>query len=535
MSTKKCITRYFKSHPMILLLSVGIVILVTILALLPPQLLRIIVDDVIPNQDQSKLLILAIFYMLVFLSIGIINFLKEVLLVIISQGIGKAIRLEMMKKINHMRYEGFTRYDAGILESYFSNDVDEINTLITSGVISMVIDSFKMIGILISIFVFSPVFGGITLLILPFILLFTLWIRKRMYKAQMENRALEGNVNYLLLENLDNMRTIQSYRVYDAVSKKYKNILQSHFSTNQKSNSYDAIFSPIMQVLKTILIVLIICISSAQSGMLGLSIGVLVGMIDLLTNLFSPIENLGMELQTIQKSFAAIHRIDQFFTIEEDKEKLSIENMDLSSITLEFKDVCFSYTGDENVIENFNLTIKSTQHFAFQGESGSGKSTLFRLACGLIEPTAGSVTINGIEAYLLPNNIKRKLFGIVYQDYFFFGGSIYDEVTLLDQNISDSRVYEVLGKVGLQRISDIHIPFIPTDYSTGELSLFNIARAILMDARVLFLDEMNAKIDGLTAKRIIEIMNDISKDKTVCSINHYGELLDNSIIFNVGK
>lgn len=535
MSTKKCITHYFKSHPMILFLSIIIVILVTTLALLPPQLLRIIVDDVIPNQDQHMLLILAIFYMLVFLSIGIINFLKEVLLVVLSQGIGKTIRLEMMRKVNHMKYESFTKYDAGILESYFSNDVDEINTLITSGVISMVIDSFKMIGILVSIFIFSAVFGGITLLILPFIVAFTLWIRKRMYKAQMENRTLEGNVNYLLLENLDNMRTIQSYRIYDAVSKKYKTILKSHFNANQKSNSYDAIFSPIMQTLKTILIVLIICISSSHSTILGLSIGVLVGMIELLTNLFSPIENLGMELQTIQKSFAAIHRINQFFTIEENKKKLELSDIDLSSITLEFKDVSFSYTGNENVIDHFNLTIQNNQRWVFQGESGSGKSTLFRLACGLIEPSSGSVTINGIATYLLPDEIKRKLFGIVYQDYFFFGGSIYEEVTLLNQNISDEKVYDILRKVGLQRISNIHVPFIPTDYSTGELSLFNIARAILMDAKVLFLDEMNAKIDGITAKKIIQIMNDISKNKIVCSINHYGELLDNSIVYSINK
>ena len=276
MSVGKCIVNYFKKHIFVFIFSIIVVLSVTLLSLVPPQILRIIVDKVIPSKDKNKLLLAAIFYALIFIFIGIVDFLKEVLLVIVSQGVGKKIRLEMLSKVNRLAYVNFSKYDYGTLEAYFSNDVDEINTLITSGVISMVIDSFKMIGIVISIFVFSYLFGIITLLIIPLIVLFTLWIRKRMYKAQSMNRKLEGSVNNLVLENLDNIVTIKSFRIYDKIKNKYDNVLKNHFKTNQRANTYDAIFSPIMQILKTILIVVIISMSTDFNNLFGVSVGVLV-------------------------------------------------------------------------------------------------------------------------------------------------------------------------------------------------------------------------------------------------------------------
>lgn len=534
MSVIKCIFNYFKKHRIIFVFTLLVIISVTFLSLVPPQLLKIIVDDLSSSNNISHLWIYALLYMLIFIAIGIINFLKEILLVIISQGVGKRIRLEMLTKVNRLSYKNFAEYDYGTLEAYFSNDVEEINTLITSGVISMIIDSFKIIGIIISIFIFSYLFGLITLAIIPFLILFVMWIRKRMYKAQKTNRTLEGKVNNLVLENLDNINTIKTFRIYNEVKEKYDNILKNHFKTNQKSNIYDALFSPVMQILKTLLIVLIIVISTTNNSVFGLSIGTLASSIDLITNLFSPIENLGMELQTIQKSFAAINRINEFFKLEEDEKKDQDCNID-KKIVLEFKDVTFSYDGKENVIENFNLKLENNMRLTLKGKSGSGKSTLFKLAYGLIKPTKGQVTINGVETYRLSETAKKKIFGIVYQDYYFSGGTIKEEVTLLNPEISYEQVYKILKLVELNRIKDINVPLKINDYSTGELSLFNIARAIIMNSKILFLDEMNAKIDQVTAQKIINVINNVAKDKIILSINHYGHLLENSDILNLEK
>ena len=542
-SVLSCVKHYFKKHLGIFLLTLLTVILVTALTLIPPQLLRLIVDDIIPCSNKSKLLIYAIGYGACYLLMGLIVALKETLLVIISQGVGKALRLSMIQKIHTMSYLNFSQYDVGTLEAYFSNDVDSINTLITSGVISMVIDSVKMIGILVSIFIFSYLFGLLTLCVVPLITLFTLWVKKRMFKAQKLNRHLEGEVNNSVLEALDNIKTIKSFRLYDSIEAKYNTILKGHFKTNQEANNYDALFSPVMNVLKYGLIVLVIVLSSLSTSsgttLLGMTVGMVVSSIDLLSSLFSPIESLGMEIQTIQSSLASIKRINEFFLLPDDEAKDidHVPNLD-QGIILEFKDVTFSYEKPEahhNVLDHFNLRLSNHDHLTLKGLSGSGKSTLFKLAYGLIKPQNGHVTINGADTYRLSDQAKRSCFGIVYQDYFFSQGTIKEELTLLNPNISDTDVFNALNLVGLTRIQDIHVPLILTDYSTGELSLFNIARAILLDSRILFLDEMNAKIDQVSAHNVINIINNVSHDKLVLSINHYGDFIDDSQILNLDK
>ncbi len=534
MSVMKCVFSYFKKHIPIFLFSILVVTGVTFLSLVPPQLLKIIVDDVIPSKNLSNLMTFALLYMITFVLIGLVNFLKEILLVVVSQGVGKKIRLEMLYKINRMSYHIFSKYDSGELEAYFSNDVDEINTLITSGVISMLIDCLKIVGIVVSMFVLSWVFGLITLAIIPIIVAFTLWIRKRMYNAQILNRELEGNVNKLVLENIDNITTIKSYRIYDKIDKKYNNVLDNHFKTNQKVNNYDAMFSPIMQMLKNLVIVAIIVLSTINLDLFGISVGMLISSIDLITNLFAPIENLGMELQTIQKSLAAMDRINAFFKLEEDEIKSQDLDLKNDDFQLVFDDVSFSYD-NEKVIEHFSYVMNKNDRLILKGKSGSGKSTIFKLAYGLIKPTSGRVTINGVDTYLLSNEAKRKLFGIVYQDYFFSGGTIKEEITMLDPSISEEKIYSTLALVGLDRIKDINEPLKVTDYSTGELSLFNIARAIILNSKILFLDEMNAKIDPISARHIIDVVNQVSKDKMVLSINHYGELLSSSKVINLER
>ncbi len=355
-----------------------------------------------------------------------------------------------------------------------------------------------------------------------------------MRNAQKENRKLEAKVNFKVLESLDNIISIKSFRIYKIINHKYDEILSKHFKVNQKSNGYDAIFPPIMQISKIIAIVLIIILSSLFPSLFLLSVGALASLIDLITSLFSPLENLGMEIQTIQKSMAALERINNFLCLKEDDIKSFNDDIDLSSIELKFDNVSFKYDdGNEYVIKDFNLSIKNNEKITLKGVSGSGKSTLFKLGYGLIKPTLGRVTINNIDTYLLSNELKRKIFGIVYQDYYFSSGTIKEEVSLLDNNLSDLKIKESLNEVGLTRINNINKKLNINDYSTGELSLFNIARVVVSDSKILFLDEMNSKIDPLTASKIIKIINEVSKDKMILSINHYGELLKDSKIIKV--
>lgn len=528
MSVLKSIAQYFKTHKIRLLAVVVLIAIVTVLALLPAQILRYIVDEVIGN--NKKLFLSALVFASTYVLIGIVTFIKDLMMLSTSQGIILNLRSNMMKHVQSLSYNTLINTDSGTLEAYFNNDVNSINELFTSGVINMVTDLLKMIGIVVSIFIYSVSFGLIILLIIPIIVLFTSFVRKRMLKAQLKTKTLEGNVNKILLENVENIEQLKVNKALNYATDKYDIVLNNHFKASQASNFYDAIFSPIMQLIRSVVVCGILLLCGFKPGFFGMSIGMVISGIILITDLFSPIENLGMEIQTIQKSVASIKRINSFFNLERDSSK---EEIDIQGDEIIYDNVSFAYS-DNLVIKDFNLKITKGEKIAFQGPSGVGKSTLMKLAIGLIKPTSGSVKINGIDNYLLSDNIKNKLFSIVYQDPFFSNGSIYEEISLGCKDISKKMVRDSLDKVGLNYINDLDEILNYNEYSSGELALFNIARIICRDSKIIFLDEMNSKIDPITSKNIINLINEISKNKIVISINHYGDILENARVIKLG-
>lgn len=529
MNISKIIILYFKNHKLKALLIILMIILVSLVALVPAHILRVIVDDAISNSKIKLLIIYSIIYGLTYLLIGIITFFKDMIMLYTSQDITANIRCQMMKHVHKITYNSLVNTSSGTLESYFNNDVNSINELFTSGIVNICTDLFKMLGILITIFIYSYVFGFIMLIILPLLILFTSFVRKKMMKAQLKTKSLEGNVNKSLLENVENIEQIKVNKAFDYAKNKYSHILKNHFKASQASYFYDAIFSPIMQIVRNIVVVGILLISGYNHNIFGMSIGMIISSISLITDLFTPIEALGMEIQTIQKSLASVKRINQFFKIEaDDKKMLSINN----PTKIVFENVCFGYN-DKAVINDFNLVINNNDKIVLKGPSGVGKSTLMKLAMGLIKPTSGKVLIDDINAYDIKDESRAKLFSIVYQDPFFSNQSILDEIRLNDKNIPPKKVKEALNKVGLDYIDDLEKILDRSNYSSGELALFNIARIIAKDTKILFLDEMNAKIDPLTAKKIINLINEIAKDKIVISINHYGDILDNAKIIDL--
>lgn len=527
---KRIFIEYFKRHLTSLILIILMILIVTVLALVPAQILRIIVDDIIFNNKANLLLLFGIIYALSYLLIGVFNFLKNLLMLNTSQGFLEFLRGKMLTHIHKIKYQDMVNNDSGTFEAYFNNDTNSINELFTSGVIDMVTDLFKIFGIVISIFIYSLRFGIIILIILPLIIIVTGIIRNKMLKAQLSSKNLEGNVNKILLENVEGIKEIKTNHLSSYVKEKYMKILNNHFKANQASNFYDSFFSPLMQIIRNLVVALILIVSGINLDIFGMTIGMVISAITLISDLFTPIENLGTEIQTIQKSVAAIKRINEFFTFPSDFEKK--ETLLGDKINISYKNVSFNYD-KEVVIKDFSLFINSGEKITFQGPSGSGKSTLMKLALGIIKPSSGEVLINNCPIYLIDNATRRKYFQIVYQEPFFSNGTIYEELTLRDFSISKEKCQEALNIVGLDYIVNLDLILNKDEYSSGELALLNIARVLVHNPKVIFLDEMNAKIDPFTASKIIKIINSFAKDKIVISINHYGDILENSKIIKL--
>jgi ATP-binding cassette subfamily B protein len=274
----------------------------------------------------------------------------------------------MMEKLEKVNALFFTENGSGAVVSRFTNDVEAINSLFTGGIIGMLVDCFKVIGIVISIWLFSAELGLLTLIILPVIYIITRMFQKRMLKAQIENRIIVGKVNNHLSESLKNIRMVKVYSKEKYMEDRFKNYLDENFQTVEKVNFYDSVFSPIIQLLRAAVIAAIVILSTNQSSILGITIGMVAASIDLITNLFTPIENLGMELQNIQQAVSGIRRVQDFFSEKEVVHQPS-GNVTLLSdgVELSFNDVSFRYAENTEVLQNICLHFKPHENVTFVG------------------------------------------------------------------------------------------------------------------------------------------------------------------------
>lgn len=527
----KSIKKVFKSNIIFCAILVLVIIGVVIVSLVPPQLLKVIIDKYLVNKVTVGLLNIAIIYLVVLIFIGILDVIKEAFLVVLGQKITKEIRKEMMFKLEKVNSMYFSNNDSGEVVSLFTNDVDTINSLFTNGIIGMIIDCFKVIGILASIWIFNTYLGLATLILIPIIYFITRGFQKLMLKAQLKNRVLVGKVNNHISESLKNITMIKAYSKEKYMEDKYVEYLKDNFKTVEEINYFDSVYSPIIQLIRAIVISIIVILSSSKFNYLGISLGMVAASIDLISNLFSPIENLGMELQDIQKAISGIKRVNKFYEEKEEKEKnkelkkeILISNP--TQISIRFNNVSFGYTEEVKVLEDISFEVLSGEKITVVGRTGVGKSTLFKLLLGLIKPGIGDITINGVDVYSIPNKEKRKIFGYVSQGFTFIKGNIEDQVTLQDKNIPHNKVEEVMKLVGLHdyvlTLEKGYETMVEHDklFSQGQKQLLAIARAIVTNPPILLLDEITANLDSITEEKVVSVLQEVSTSRTILSISH---------------
>lgn len=527
---KTMLLKVMKENKKIAVLLAVTVLGVVFTSLIPPQILKRIIDENLTPRNKDGLLTMAVWYFGTIMAIGAFDFLKNALLTIIGQRITKNIRSAMMQKLERLSLGFFTSNSTGVTVSRFMNDVDAINSMFTEGIVGMLIDCLKIVGIVVSIWMFRAQLGLITLFLLPFIAFVTRFFQRRMLKAQIENRILVSKVNNHIGESIKNILTIKSFSKEDFMEEKYKQYLLDNYKTIEKVNFYDSIFPPIIQITRAFVIGLIVVLSSKQLNFLGISVGMVAASIDLISNLFSPIEELGMEFQDIQQAISGVRRVNDFLNESEEVEKdesLTAEKVipDVKKIVLEFQDMSFQYDENTKVLQNLNLRINPMEKAAFIGRTGVGKTTLFKLILGLMKPVSGSITINGYDVCRIPNNEKRKIFGYVDQSFHFISGTVAEQISLQDKDISREQIENALEFVGMTDYinsleNGLETQVKETMFSQGQKQLLSIARAIVTNPPILLLDEITANLDSITEEKIVSVLQRASDNRMILSISH---------------
>ena len=553
-----------RKHLLLVMGIAGSVCGAILLSLVPPMILARIIDGLTTQRMAGFGWIMAYFGLLALT--GLMESAREGLLIIFGQKMTHTLRSGLMEKLVHLKADDLSRQEPGSVVSRFVGDVDTVENLFTSGIVSMFADVCRIVSILVVIWFKNRGLSMILLILLPFLLVFTRYVQKNMLISQLQNRKAVSRASGHVPETLCNIRTIHCLSKESYMERKYDEYIGDSYRAMERTNFYDAVYSPVVLILNAIVVACVMLLSASGSPrvltLFGMSAGTAVAVMNYISQIFTPVESLGMEIQTIQSAVAGIHRIDEFFSLEELPEREELPSMeDLSGkeelpkreelpeveefskkeqipegnrfpekrkengeAFVEFQDVTFGYD-ERKILKQLSFQVKQGERVTLMGRTGAGKSTILKLLLGLYEPQEGEVRIQGIAASNIPDGDKRRIFGYVEQSFHMVPGSVKDQITLFDPVITDQAVKNVASLTGLQDT----IEALPDGYDTictpelfsqGQWQLLSIARAAVASPRLLLLDEITANLDAETEKEVLQALKRVSGERTVISISH---------------
>ena len=516
-------------------LSLGIVLAVAgaiVTALLPPWILGSIVDTITAGNVVPVALVILYFAFTVLT--GLTESIREGLLTVFGQKITHALRSSMMEKYTNLTAGELTKQEPGTIVSRFVGDVDTVENLFTSGIISMFADACKIISILVVIWLKNRGLAIVLLILLPFLYWFTRTVQKNMLKAQIENRRAVGRASGHVPETLHNIRTIHTLGKERYMEERYDEYIAESYRAVDRTNFYDAIYSPVILILNAIVVAVVMLFSASGNAkvltLFGMSAGTAVAVINYISQIFTPVESLGMEIQAIQSAIAGVHRINEFYALEELPER--VRNLETPVVTeeetpfVELQNVTFAYEDDSRkILHHLSFKVYPGEQVTLSGRTGAGKSTVFKLLLGLYQPGEGKVLIQGRDAFQIPENEKRSLYGYVEQTFHRVPGTVKDQITLYDDSFTMEEVREAARIAGL----DATIEQLEKGYDTictseifsqGQWQLLSIARAAVAKPKLLLLDEITANLDAQTEEEVLQALKRASEGRTVISISH---------------
>lgn len=495
-------------------------------SLLPPLLLARIIDGLTGGMPLAFTAALMYFGSLALE--GVLSSGQETLLEIFGQKMTHALRSEMSLKLTRLPASTLSAQNPGEVAARFSGDVDTVEALFTSGIISMIADACRIISIFVVIAIENAGLALLLVLVLPLLTIFTRHVQKRMLKAQLENRQAVAAISGQVPEAIHNIRTIRALGLESYMEKRYDKRIGESYAAVEKTNFYDAIYSPVVNMINVAVVGIVMLMSASGNAqvltLFSMSVGTSVAIINYISRIFTPIETLGMEIQTIQSAMAGVKRIDAF--LAQPEREIPAEDVSKKGprgdVTLTH--VTFGYD-DRKVLSDLSFTVKSGEQVTLVGRTGAGKSTVFKLLLGLYKPEKGTVTIGGVDVSQISDGARRSCIGCVEQHFARVPGTVLDQITLGDPSISRDMAQNAAQLAGLDSVirtfpDGYDTPCSDGMFSQGEWQLLSIARAAAADPAVLLLDEITANLDADTEARVLDALRRASVGRTVLSISH---------------
>ena len=502
------------------------------LDLAPPYLTKIVIDRYIPLADLRGLGTIAALYLVALIASFVLEYLQTWTMQVIGQRIMFDLRMELVTHLHRLDLRFYDRNPVGRLMTRLTTDVDVLNELFTSGVVSVFGDVFTLIGIMGVLIWMDWRLAIAAFSVLPLIAAITHWFRVNARESYRTVRTWIARINAYLQERITGMATVQLYRREARDFETFDEIDRRHRDANVQSIFYYAVFYPAVELVGALAASLILWVGGARiiaNGDDMLTLGSLVAFLQYSQRFFRPISDLSEKFNILQGAMASSERI---FGLLDTPLEITSKSPEKRTTwngpgVIRFENVSFAYVEGEPVLKNVSFEVRPGERIGIVGATGSGKTTIVSLLLRFYDVQSGRITVDGVDIREMDLSDLRSIFGLVLQDVQLFAGTIGGNVRLGNQSISDEDVRDALEAVHassfvdrLPNGLDSVVAERGSTLSVGQKQLLSFARALAFNPRVLVLDEATSSVDTDTELLIRDALKVVMRGRTTIAIAH---------------
>jgi len=509
-------------------ISIIAVILLAVFAAVRPVLLQRIIDDYITNKNASQLLI----FIIIMLAVLVFEVLFQFLFIYFANWLGQNIirdmRTQLFKHLLHFKMQYFNNSSVGKLVTRVVSDIETIASVFGQGLFMIISDLLKMFVIAMVMIWMNWKLALIVFAILPILIIATKIFQKAMKSAFQEVRTEVSNLNSFVQERITGMSIVQLFTREKIEYENFKSINEKHKKAWIKTVWYNSIFFPIAEILPSIAIGLVVWYGGLNAAIdSSITAGEIISFIMMNNMLFRPLRQIADKFNTLQMGMVAAERVFKIVDSNETETDRGKKKLRAFEGKVSFNDVYFSYIKDEEVLKGISFDVNSGDTVAIVGATGAGKSTIINLLNRFYEIEKGEIKIDDVNISEYKLHELRNQIAVVLQDVFLFSDTIFNNITLKDEDISLEEVQNAAKEIGIHDF----IMTLPNDYqynvkergvmlSVGQRQLIAFLRASVSKPSILILDEATSSIDSHSEKLIQDATDKLTKNRTSIIIAH---------------
>jgi ATP-binding cassette subfamily B protein len=520
--------RYLAPYKLAVAGAFVLVIATSALKLVGPYLTKVAIDEHIATSELEGLDTIFFLYAGSLVVGFVVSFFQVYIMNLAGQRVMLDMRNEIFSHLQRLQPAFFDRNPVGRLVTRVTTDVDALNELFTSGVVTIFGDILMLLGIMMVLVYLDWRLAVVTFTVLPALFAVTIVFKRRVRDVYRKVRTRIAALNAFIQENIVGMQVVQLFRQEERKFAQYSELNRRHTEANLESVSYYAFFYPAIEILGAVAIGLIIWYGGGQILLGSLTLGGLVAFIQYSEKFFRPISDLSEKFNILQAAMASSERIFKLLDTEVTiaSPPAPVRPSDGAG-SIRFENVSFAYKGEDWVLQDVDLEVKPGETVAVVGHTGAGKSTLVSLLMRFYDVQRGRVLVNGVDVRDWDLSELRRRFGMVLQDVHLFSGTIASNIRLGDSGISDAALAEATATVRLDEL----VTSLPrglaeevkergASLSAGQKQLVSFARALVHDPSILILDEATSSVDTHTEILVREALEKLLENRTSIVIAH---------------